>query len=249
MKITTHFMGNWNMTVDTEIAPTGKFRVGMNANNATLVIRSADGTVSGLSAELGRFIAGKLGVPFEPVVYESSTPFTASFRKKEWDIVLTGKNVVVAELLDFSADLYQTEYGYVAAPGHEFANPAEVDRPGVRIAVPRNASADVYLSRTLKSAALVRVDGNLDVGIEFLRAGTAGVYASSVDSTHAVAARMPGAKVVGAFHTVTFAVAMQKGRPAAALDQLTQMINEAKAVGIVQKALEQAGARGVRILP
>jgi polar amino acid transport system substrate-binding protein len=235
--------------MNTDLAPTGKFRVGMNGNNATLVRRGAAGTVSGLSADLGRFIAGKLGVPFGPVVYESSTPFTASFRKSEWDIVLTGKNAVVAELLDFSADLFQTEYGYVAAHGHAFANPAEVDRPGIRIAVPRRASADVFLSRTLKSAELVRVDGNLDASIEFLRAGQAEVYASSMDSARQIAARLPGAKVVGAFNTVTFAVAMQKGRPEAALSQLTQLVNEAKAAGIVKKALEQAGATDVRILP
>ena len=237
------------MAMKTEIAPTGKFRVGMNGNNATLVIRGADGTVSGLPADLGRFIAGKLGVPYEPVVYGSAAPYTASFGKSEWDIILTGKNAVVAKLLDFSADLFLIEYVYVAAPGREFADPAQVDRPGIRIAVPRNASADVFLSRTLKSAELVRVDGDLNAGIELLRADKAEVYASSIDSAHAMLGRMPGAKIVGTFHTVTFAVAMQKGRSAAALSQLTQMVNEAKSAGIVQKALEQAGARGVRILP
>ena len=235
------------MTIDTGLAPTGKFRVGMNGNNATLVKRGADGSVGGLSAELGRFIAGKLGVPFEALVYESSTPFTASFRKSEWDIVLTGKNAVVAELLDFSADLFLTEYGYVSAPGHDFANPAAVDRAGVRIAVPRRASADVFLSRTLKHAELVRVDGNLDSSVEFLRAGQAEVFASSMDSAREIAARLPGAKVVGAFNTVTFSVALQKGRPAAALAQLTQLVNEAKAAGIVRQALAQAS--DVRVVP
>ena len=237
------------MTVGTEIAPTGKFRVGMNGNNATLVIRGADGTVSGLPADLGRFIAGKLGVAYEAVVYGSAAPFTASFHKTEWDIILTGKNAVVAKLVDFSADLFLIDYVYVAAPGREFANPAAVDRAGIRVAVPRNASADVFLSRTLRSAALVRVDGDLNVGIELLRAGKAELYASSIDSAHVMAGRMPGAKIVGTFYTVTFAVAMQKGRSAAALDKLTQLVNEAKAAGIVQKALEQAGARDVRIVP
>lgn len=233
----------------TDLAPTGTFRVGMNGNNATLVRRGADGTVGGLSADLGRFIAGRLGVPYEPVVYESSTPFTASFRKSEWDIVLTGKNAVVAELLDFSADLFLIDYVYVAAPGRAFAAPAEVDRPGVRIAVPRNASADVFLSRTLKAATLVRVDGDMDAAITMLCAGQADVYGSSSDGVHLMAARMPGAKIVGAFHSVTFAVAMQKGRPAGALQQLTQLVAEAKAAGVVRKALEQVGARGARIIP
>jgi hypothetical protein len=58
---------------------------------------------------------------------------------------------------------------------------------------------------------------------------------------------MPGAKVLGAFNTVTFAVALQKGRPAAALTQLTQLVKEAKAAGVVQKAL--AGAGDVQVVP
>lgn len=232
-----------------EIAPTGKFRVGMNGHNATLVIRNADGTISGLSADLGCFIAAKLGVPYEPVLYETSTPFTKSFGMNEWDIILTGKNDVVAKLVDFSSDLFLIEYAYLAARGHDFAHPGEVDRAGIRIAVPRNASADVYLSRTLKSAELVRVDGDMDSTIEFLRAGHADVYASNNNSLRAMAARMPGAKIVGAFHTVTFAVAMRPGLSPQAQKRLTQLVEEAKAAGIVQKGLEQSGAKGVRVAP
>jgi polar amino acid transport system substrate-binding protein len=235
--------------MDNELAPTGKLRVGMNANNSTLVTRSADGTVSGLSADLGKFIAGKLGTTYEPVVYESAAPYTASFHTSEWDIILTGKNAVVAKLLDFSADLFLIEYVYIAAPGCEFADPDQVDRPGIRIAVPRNASADVFLSRTLKSAELVRVDGNLNVGIEMLRTGQAEVYASNINSAQVMLGRMPGAKILGAFHTVVFAVAMQKGRSAPAQEKLTRWVNEAKATGLVLAALERAGAQGVRIAP
>ena len=235
--------------VKNDLAPTGKFRVGMNANNTSLVKRNADGTVSGLSAELGSFIAAKIGAPYEAVVYDSAAPFTASFHKSEWDIILTGKNAMVAKLLDFSSDLFHVEYVYVAAPGKAFANPAEVDRPGVRIAVPRNASADVYLSRNLKSAELVRVDGDVKVAIEMLRAGQADVYASSINSGRALESRMPGAKVIGPFQTVVFAVALQKGRSPSAQQQLAQWINEAKASGLVAKALEQAGAEGWRMAP
>lgn len=221
----------------------------MNAANATLVRRGADGAVSGLSADLGRFIAGRLGVPYEPVVYDSAAPFTASFGKTEWDIILTGKNAVVGKLVDFSADLFLIEYVYVAAPGREFADPAAVDAPGIRIAAPRNASADVYLSRTVKAAELVRVDGDLNAGIELLRAGQAEVYATSINNGRVMEERMPGAKIVGAFQTITFAVAMQKGRSAAAQARLMQIVTEAKAAGIVREALERVGAEGVRIVP
>ena len=235
--------------VKNDLAPTGTFRVGMNGNNTSLVQRNADGTVSGLSAELGKFIAAKIGTPYAAVVYESAAPFTASFHKREWDIILTGKNAVVGKLLDFSTDLFHVEYVYVAAPGKAFANPGEVDRPGVRIAVPRNASADVYLSRNVKSAELVRVDGDVNAAIEMLRAGQADVYASSINSGRALESRMPGAKVVGPFQTVVFSVALQKGRSPAAQQQLAQWINEAKASGLVAKALEQAKAEGWRMAP
>jgi polar amino acid transport system substrate-binding protein len=236
-------------TMNSELAPTGKFRVGMNGNNATLVIRNADGTVSGLSADLGRFIAGKLGVPYEAVVYETSSPFTASFGKTEWDIILTGKNAVVAKLLDFSADLFMIEYVYVAAPGREFASPAQVDAQGVRIAAPRNASADVFLTRTLKSAELIRVDGDLNAGIELLRSGKVDVYSTSNNNARLMVERLPGARLVGAFNTVVFAVAMPKGRSAAAQDQLARWIAEAKAAGIVQQGLEKSAAQGVKLAP
>jgi polar amino acid transport system substrate-binding protein len=236
-------------TVNSELAPTGWFRVGMNASNATLVRRGADGTVSGLSADLGRFIAGKIGVPYAPIVYASAAPFTASFGKAEWDIILTGKNAVVAKALDFSADLFLIEYVYIAAPGREFADPAAVDSPGVRIAAPRNASADVYLTRTLKSAELLRVDGDLDAGIELLRAGTADAYATSIGNGRVMEGRLPGAKIVGAFETITFAVALPKGRSAAARSRLMQIVKEAKAAGVVHEALDRAGAKGVRLAP
>jgi len=234
--------------MDDELAPTGKFRVGMNGNNSNLVTHNADGSVSGLSSDLGRFIAAKLGTTYEPVVYDSAAPYTASFHRSEWDIVLTGRNAVVEKLLDFSADLFLIDYGYVAAPGHGLDNPGQVDRAGIRIAVPRNASADVYLSRTLKTAQLVRVDGDLNAGIEMLRAGQAEVYASNINSVQKMADRVPGAKVLGAFQTMVFAVAMQKGRSAAAMEKLTCWVNEAKATGLVQAALERAGAKGARVV-
>ena len=180
--------------VDKEIASTGKFRIGMNGNNATLTLRNADGTLAGLSVDLGRFIAGKLGVPFEPVLYPNSSPFTKSFGSNDWEIILTGKNAVVAKLVDFGPDLFYIEYVYLAAPGRDFADAAAVDRPGVKIAVPRNASADVYLSKALKAAELVRLDGSASDAIELLRAGKADVYASSINTLRAMAANMPGGR-------------------------------------------------------
>ena len=237
-------------TVNTEIAPMGKLRVGMNAANTTLVKRTADGNVSGISVDLGRFIAEKLGMSYEPVVYGSAGPYTESFGKGEWDIIVTGRNPFAAKMVDFSPDVILIEYVFVAAPGREFAGVDQVDRAGIKIGVARNASADMFLSRTLKSAELVRVAGDIAIAIDLLRTGKADMYATITDNALGIADRLPGARIIpGVFNTVGFAVAIPKGRSSAAKSKLTQIVNEAKAAGIVQKAIEKSGLKGVRVAP
>ena len=237
-------------TVNTEIAPAGKLRVGMNAANATLVTRTADGNVSGISVDLGKFIAEKLGMSYEPVVYASAGPYTESFGKGEWDIIVTGRNAFAAKMVDFSPDVILIEYVFVAAPGREFADAGQVDRAGIKIGVGRNASADVFLSRTLKSAELVRVAGDIAVVIDLLRTGNADMYATITDNALGIADRLPGARIIpGVFNTVGFAVAIPKGRSSAAQSKLRQIVNDAKAAGIVQKAIEKSGLKGVRVAP
>ena len=224
------------MTMQGEITPTGRFRVGMNGSNATLVHRNADGTVSGLSADLGRFIADRLGVPFEAVVYASSAPFTESFGKSEWEIVLTGRNPFAATKVDFLSDLFLIDYVYVAARGDQFSGIADVDRPGVRIAVPLNASAQAFLSGRLVNAELVRVAGDNGAALELLRSGQADVYASSIQNSMEIASLIPGARVLGTFETVTFAASVRKGTPSAVQARLAELVSEAKAAGLVRTA-------------
>jgi len=235
--------------INAEVVPTGKLRVGLNGSNATLVARAADGSVSGIAADLGKFIAGKLGVPFEPVVYSGAATYTASFGKGEWDIIVTGRNPLAAKLVDFMPDVILIDYVYIAAPGSEFADPGQVDRAGVKIGVPRNASADAFLSQRLKSAELVRMAGDANAAIEMLRDGKIDLYATGIESVEKIEDRLPGSKIIGTFETVAFAISTGKGWSPAAQSKLTQLVNEAKAAGIVQKAIEKSGHKGVRAAP
>ena len=235
--------------VSAEIIPTGKLRMGINGSNATLFARAADGSASGIAADLGKFIAEKLGVPFEPLVYSGAATYTASFGKGDWDIIVTGRNPLAATLVDFMPNVILIDYVYIAAPGCEFADPGQVDRTGVRIGVPRNASADAFLSQRLNSAELVRMAGDADTAIDMLRDGKIELYATGIESVQIIADRLPGSKIIGAFETVAFAVSTAKGWSPAAKSKLTQLVNEAKAAGIVQKALEKSGQTGVRAAP
>jgi polar amino acid transport system substrate-binding protein len=232
-----------------EIAPTGKLRMGINGSNATLYTRAADGSASGIAADIGKFIAGKLGVPFEALVYSGAASYTASFGKGDWDIIITGRNPLAATLVDFMPDVILIDYVYIAAPGREFSGPDQVDRPGVKIGVPRNASADAFLTPRLKSAELLRTAGDADTAIELLRSGGIDLYATGIESVQKIADRLPGSKIIGAFETVAFAVSTAKRWSPAAKNKLTQLVNEAKAAGIVQRAIAQSGQQGVRAAP
>ena len=140
------------------------------------------------------------------------------------------------------------DYLFVAAPGRQFSDAAQVDRPGVKIGVGLNSSSDQFLSRTLKSAELVRLTGGRS--IEALKSGQVDVWASSASNIEQVADRLAGAKIVpGAFTSDRTMVILPKGRSSAAQAKVVEIVNEAKKTGVVRKALEQTGVKGVRAAP
>jgi polar amino acid transport system substrate-binding protein len=238
--------------ISSEIAPLGKLRVGMNAGNPVLIKRDPDGKViGGVAFEVGKFIAAKLGVSFELVPYSNSDTFTQSFGKGEWDIGFGPPIPLAVEKADFGPDLLLNDHVYIAAPGQEFTDAAQVDRPGVKIEVGRNSVHEQALSRTLKSAELVRLPGGGPaLAIETLRSGKADLWGSNATQAQAIVDGLPGAKIVpGAFSNERSSVALPKGRSSEAQGKIAEIVNEAKKTGIVQKAIEEAGLRGVRVAP
>jgi polar amino acid transport system substrate-binding protein len=155
-----------------------------------------------------------------------------------------------AEKADFGPVLMFVDFMYVAAHGREFTNSAQVDRAGVKIGVGRNSSSDQFLSRTLKSAELVRFTGGAGAGLEALRSRKVDVLAASASNVQGIAADLPGAKVLPeAFTNEQYTVALPKGRSAAAQAKVVEIVNEAKKTDVIRKALEQTGVKGVRAAP
>ena len=236
--------------ISSEIAPNGKLRVAMNSGTPVLLRRTADGKViGGVAVEVGKYIAEKLGVPFELVAYPNSTAYTQSFGKGEWDVGFGARTPLVAEKADFIVDVVMTDYLYLAAPGREFADAAQVDRPGIKVAVGTNSSSDQFLSRNLKSAELVRI-GTGTAGVDALRGGKADVYAASASNVYQTADLVPGAKIVpGAFTSDRYMVTLPKGRSSEARAKIAEIVNEAKKTGVLRKAIDLTGMKGVRAAP
>jgi len=101
---------------------------------------------------------------------------------------------------------------------------------------------------SVKWPRLVRVQGATPEIVEALRAGKADVYGSNAENVHAAAARLDGSKILpGAFRTVSMVVAYPKGRSQAAQDAIKVIVNEARSSGLVRKAIDLRGLKGVRV--
>ena len=227
-----------------EIAPTGKLRAAM------IGIR----VLGGVGEPIGRFIANKVGASFEPVVYPNPQTYEQSFGKGEWDIAIGPRVLAPADKADVTPDVWLIDLLYIAATGREFRSADQVDRSGVKVGAIQNSPSDRFLTRTLKSAELVRIPltSNFPAdAIELLRSGAADVFGADSGLIDSIVSSYLGATVVpGAFNTVRVAVALPKGRSAAGLAKLVEILNEAKRTGVVEKAIEQAGLRsGVRVAP
>lgn len=246
--IVTQIFGDASaQSLASEIAPQGKLRLGMLGYNPVLVTRRPDGSIGGVSFSVGKFIAGRLELPLEPVLYSTPEAGVQSYDKQEWDVMIGPRGPTVEQKADFGPDILLADNIYVAAPGHDFADASQVDRSGVRVGVVQNAVPDQFLSRTLQFAILVRVSAPIEIAVETLRDGKADVFASSAQFAYAVAAGLRGAKIVpGAFLSVHMAVALPKGRSSAAQGKLAELINEAKSTGLVQRAIDESNVKGVR---
>jgi polar amino acid transport system substrate-binding protein len=220
-----------------EIAPGGKLRVGMIASPV----------FGGVAEPVARFIAQKLGVAVEPVMYPNPEAYLQSFGKGEWDIAIGPRVLAPADKADSTGDLWVVSLVYVAAPGKEFPDTGSVDKAGVKIGTIRGSLSDRVLTREIKAAEIIRIPLSPTVAAdaaELLRSGKADVFGADSGVGYSAAKALPGAKIVpGAFAMVRVAAALPKGRSAAAKAALATLVKEAWETGEVDRAFEAHGPR------
>jgi polar amino acid transport system substrate-binding protein len=231
------------------LAPTGKLRVGFLATAPIHATKdAATGEFKGPAIDLGRELARRLGVQFEPVPYTSFPPVLAGAASGEWDIAMIGINSQREQVVDFTGPYMVVEFGYLVAGASPISTPDDVDKPGVRIAVLEKSSPDAYLSRTIRRAELVRVATFADM-VATLKAGKADVLYGTKAGMLSQSTKIPGSRVLeGSFGGEQTAVAVPKGRAAGAA-YARQLVEETKSEGLVKAAIERAGLRGVVAAP
>ena len=229
------------------LAPTGKLRVGLYLGNPLSVMRdSGSGEMKGVGFDLGKELARRMGISFEPVVYPSIGAVVDSAKSDEWDVAFITVVPGRAKDMDLTAPYVEIERGYLVPSGSHISTVADVDRPGIRVAVPAGGGSDIFLSRVLKNAVVVR--GNVG-GIEMLKSGRADVFASNKATLFELSNRSPGFRVLdGRFATDPVAMAIPKGRDLG-MAYARRFVEDAKSEGFVKTALERAGVRGAVVAP
>jgi polar amino acid transport system substrate-binding protein len=229
------------------LVPTGTLRAALIASNPVLVSRRPDSTLGGVSVAVARALAVHLGVPIELKPYDNPARYNESLASDEWDIGLAARDPSRAEHLVFSVTFMEVDNGYVARPGAVPANAEEVDRSGIKIAVAQGSAPHTVLRRLIKSAEIVPVPGGFEPAREALATGKADVYGENLHLAHRIADALPGARVLpGRFNVVQMAIGVRK-RGAAALPIVDEFVNRIRSDGTVQKAITEAGLRGVRV--
>ena len=232
------------------LAPTGKLRVALQlANPLNVVQDAASGEMKGVGFDLGNELARRLRVPFEPVLYPSVGVLLESGKSGAWDVAFVGFSPARAEEWDFTGLHVEVEFGYLIPAGSAISTMADVDRPGVRIAVQQNSGPDAFFTRTLKDAVVIRASSN-PAALEAVKSGGAHVMGSIKPVLFELSSQLSGSRVLeGRPGIDPHAMAMPKGRDPFGVEYARQFIERAKSEGLVKAAIERAGVGGVVVAP
>lgn len=226
------------------LAPTGTLRVGLSLGSPGQMLRdTASGETKGVAYELGKELARRLGVPFEPVVLAGNAQFLEALKSGRVDVASTNATPARAKDMDFTQSYLEIEAGFLVPPGSSISSLANADRAGIRIGIIQGSTSDARFSQELKHATLVRA-ATLDNAIEMLASRQVDVFATNKTRLFAMSDRLPGFRVLdGRYAVEQISIAIPKGRDLG-LSFARRFVEEAKAEGLVASAVQRAGLRG-----
>lgn len=230
-----------------ELAPSGKLRAGINYGNVLLATRDpATGEYRGVAPDLARELGRRLAVPVEWVGYDSAAKMGDAVKAGAWDVAFLAAEPARTGEIAFTPAYLEIDATYLVPAGSPLRTVADVDREGVRIAVADRAAYELYLTRTIQRATLVRapgLDGAVQVFVTQRLDALAGLTAMLQDNARGI----PGSRVLeGRFTGVQQAIATPKARAAGA-QYLREFVANVKARGLVADAIARHGVRGVSV--
>jgi polar amino acid transport system substrate-binding protein len=232
-----------------DLAPTGKLRVGINYGNPVLATRDpVSGELRGVAVDLARELGARTGLPVELVAFESAGKMFDAVKTGAWDVAFLAVDPGRAGEIDFTEPYVEIEGTYLVPAGSPIRAMADVDRAGVRLGVSAKSAYDLFLSRSIKHAQFVRASSP-EGAFDLILTGKVDVLAGVRQTLMINSTKLPGSRVFDdRFMAIGQAMGVVKGR-GAAVKYLREFIEDVKASGLVARAIEKAGVRGVTVPP
>ena len=230
-----------------ELAPTGKLRAAINFGNPVLASKDpATGEARGVSVDLSRELARRLGVPLEIVTYTAAGRVVEAVTTGAWDVGYVAIDPQRGRDMIQSPAYVVIEGSYLVPADSPIRSNADVDREGNRIVVGKGSAYDLFLTREIKRAMLVRAPTSPQV-VDVMLRDKLEVSAGVKQQLEADAKRVSGVRMLaGRFMTINQAMAVPKGRDAGAR-YVHDFIEEMKATGFVAQALARHKVEGAAV--
>ena len=232
-----------------EFAPTGVLRSGTNFGNPVIAQQDPQGgDPRGPGPALARELAKRLGVPVQYVVYDTAGKMADAVKVGAWDVAFLAVDPARAQDIAFSAPYVNIEGTYLVRKDSPMKRIEDFDRKGVRIAVATKSAYDLYLTREIRQAELVRFPTS-QAAIDAFVAGKTDAAAGVKQPLAAAAKKDASLRVIdGAFMTIGQASGVPRSRENAAR-YLRAFVEEMKASGLVRRALDESGNPDATVAP
>lgn len=232
------------------IAPTGVLRASINLGNPILANKDpATGKPFGVSIDLAHAFAQRLGLPIELVVFDAAGKSVEAVTQERADIGFFAVDPLRGEHIAFTAPYVLIEGSYLVRQDSALQSNDEVDQPGRRVVVGKGSAYDLFLTRELKHAEIVRAPTSPAVVDLFVEQGVE-IAAGVRQQLEADARRLPGLRLLpGRFMVIQQAMGLPKSRGAEAATLLAQFVEDMKASGFVSEALKRHGIEGASVAP
>jgi len=227
-----------------ELAPTGTLRASINLGNIVLAQGTPDNP-AGVTPELARELGKRLGVPVSLSCFDAAGKAFEAMKAGKIDLVFLAVEPVRAAEIEFSAPYVIIEGVYMVRKDSPLKTPAEVDKPGIRVGVNQASAYDLFLTRTLKHATLVRSEDGAQLFIDE-RLDAAGGVKQALQKF--AAGRSDVRLMEERFMEIQQAMGCAKGKLAGAA-YLRGFIAEMKASGFVGDALKRSGQHDAAVAP
>ena len=226
------------------LAPTGKLRASLYLGGPTnVIVHPTTEEMKGVGYEIGKELARRLGIPYEPVIYKTPKLLVDDIESDNWDVAFIARSSTREKIMKFSETYLSLEQGFLVPTDSSIKTMEEVDRTGIRVGVPAGGSVISRVAGVLSDEKLVEV--GMPEAAALIRSGVVDVFSANKGNLYQISDQLPGSRVLDGYFTVDeFALGIPIGRKIE-MSLLNEFIEEIKSQGLIEAASKRAGVRGV----